>query len=459
MFGFLTKKSIANLSIPKLLVLSFFVVILTGTILLQLPISNNNNNYTIIDSLFTATTSTCVTGLVTLVIKDQYSLFGQIIVMLLIQVGGLGLMTIISLAMLFIRKKLEFKQRLIIVESLNKDNVSGVSGYIKDVIKYSLIFEFIGMIIFAFVFIPQYGFLIGLFKSLFLSVSAFCNAGIDILGANSLIPYQRNIIVNFTVEFLIIMGGLGYAVWFDLRNQLKLFLKAKICIKQFFKKLRIHTKIVINMTIFLLVSGTILILIFEYSNTLKEFNFADKVLLSFFNSTTLRTAGFSTIDYSKILNPTKLLMVFYMFIGGSPGGTAGGIKTTTFFLLILMIYTQIKNSSETLVYRRSINQNNFLKAYTIFGFYFGAVFISLMLLGFSDSKFLFIDLLFEIVSAIGTVGLSIGITPYLSIFGKLVIIFLMFIGRVGPITIAYSLYFRKRNDTKIKHPSVDVIAG
>lgn len=459
MLKFFSKKSISDLSIPKLLVLSFFSVIFIGTLLLQLPISNNNNNYTVLDSLFTATTSTCVTGLVSVVVKDQYTLFGQIVVMLLIQIGGLGLMTIISVALLFIRKKLEFKQRLIIVESLNKDNVSGVSSYIKDVIKYSFIFEIIGMLIFSFTFVPQYGFLEGLFKSLFLSVSAFCNAGIDILGSNSLIPYQKNISVNLTVEFLIIMGGLGYAVWFDLRNQLKLFLRAKIQIKNFFKKLKIHTKIVINMTIFLLLSGTILIFIFEYNNTLKDFNFFEKIIVSFFNSTTLRTAGFSTIDYSKILNPTKLLMISYMFIGGSPGGTAGGIKTTTFFLLVLIIYTQVKNSSETLIYKRSINHNNFLKAYTIFGFYFGAVFISCILLGFSETKFLFIDLLFEIVSAIGTVGLSIGLTPYLSIFGKLVIIFLMFIGRVGPITIAYSLYFRKRNDAKIKHPTVDVIAG
>lgn len=456
----LKEKLFRKLSVPKLLVLSFIAVIFLGSILLFLPFMHNEGitiNY--LDSLFIATSATCVTGLVTVVVNDTFNFFGKIIILLLIQIGGLGLMTFISVALLFIKGKLDFKERLLLKDSLNKENFRNIGSYIKNIVKYSFLIELIGSIFLMFVFIPKYGLFEGIFNSFFLSVSAFCNAGIDVIGASSLIPLQTNFIVNFTIMLLIIMGGLGYAVWFDISNNLGILIKTKTELTNFYRNLKIHTKLVVILTLFLIFFGALFIFIFEYNNALLEYNILDKIQISLFNSVSLRTAGFATFDYSILLNPTKLIMILFMLIGGSPGGTAGGIKTTTFFLLIMVIYSEFKDSKETIIYHRQINKENYLKAFTVLNFYTVAIFAALIILGFSDSNLLFIDLFFEIASAIATVGLSVGITSSLSVIGKIIIILLMFIGRLGPITIAYSIKVKKQNELKIKHPLVDINVG
>lgn len=456
----LKEKLFRKLSVPKLLVLSFIAVIFLGSILLFLPFMHNEGitiNY--LDSLFIATSATCVTGLVTVVVNDTFNFFGKIIILLLIQIGGLGLMTFISVALLFIKGKLDFKERLLLKDSLNKENFRNIGSYIKNIVKYSFLIELIGSIFLMFVFIPKYGLFEGIFNSFFLSVSAFCNAGIDVIGASSLIPLQTNFIVNFTIMLLIIMGGLGYAVWFDISNNLGILIKTKTELTNFYRNLKIHTKLVVILTLFLIFFGALFIFIFEYNNALLEYNILDKIQISLFNSVSLRTAGFATFDYSILLNPTKLIMILFMLIGGSPGGTAGGIKTTTFFLLIMVIYSEFKDSKETIIYHRQINKENYLKAFTVLNFYTVAIFAALIILGFTDSNLLFIDLFFEIASAIATVGLSVGITSSLSVIGKIIIILLMFIGRLGPITIAYSIKVKKQNELKIKHPLVDINVG
>ncbi|MDY6062544.1 MAG: potassium transporter TrkG [Erysipelotrichaceae bacterium] len=444
-----------KMSIPKLLVLSFLSVITVGTILLMLPIAVVGKTTSFIDALFTATSATCVTGLVTVNVASKYSTFGHIVILLLIQIGGLGLMTFISITLLFIRGKLDFKERLLLRDSLNKDNLQNLNDYIKKIIIYSFGFETLGALLLMLSFIPMFGVIGGIKKSIFLSVSAFCNAGIDVLGANSLIPYSGDLIINITIAFLIIAGGLGYAVWFDIHNHLAIFKR----VGKYKERFKIHTKLVIRLTLSLIVIGMVMIFIFEYNNALKGMSLGHKILTSFFNSVTLRTAGFASIDYSVILNPTKLIMILFMLIGGSPGGTAGGIKTTTFFLIFLTIYYEFTGNEETMAFNRHIKKINFIKAYTIFGFYFFCLFVAMLILGFTNSNFLFIDLLFEAVSAIGTVGLSIGITTGLSLLSKIIIIILMFIGRLGPITIAYSIMSKRKKERKIKHPSVEIIVG
>lgn len=454
-----SNKILKKLTISKILVLSFIFVIFIGTFLLSLPISNKQLNVSILDHLFSATSATCVTGLITVVIDHQYTFFGKFIILLLIQIGGLGLMTFISVALLFINKKLNFGQRRLLTESLNKDNIRGVSGYIIDVVKYSFFFEIIGCLLIALVLVPEYGFVSGMYKSIFLSISAFCNAGIDVLGAHSLLNFQTNVLLNLTVAFLIIAGGLGYAVWFDLRNRLNILKHVKKYLEHNTRFLKISSKLILIITLYLILFGMIFIFIFEYNNTLKDLNLFDKILVAFFNSVTLRTAGFSSVDYGLLLRPTKLIMMFLMFIGGSPGGTAGGIKTTTFWLLFLLLYTKLKNKNEMLVYNRNISNNNFNKAFTIFGFYIVVVFLASLILFTSEHQFESIDILFEIISALATVGLNTVTTADFSVIGKCVIIVLMFIGRLGPITIAYSLKTNIKTEAKIKHPEIDIVVG
>ncbi len=452
------KKYLYKLSPSKLLVLSFFSVIAVGTFLLSLPITNQKEVLPFIDNLFTATSSTCVTGLITTIPAIQYNFLGQLIILIMIQIGGLGLMTFISVFMLFVRARLDFKQRIMLKDSFNKDNLQDIPSYITMIIKYTFFFEIIGFIILSFIFVPEYG-ISGYFKALFVAISAFCNAGIDILGASSLQIYRNNLVVNLTVAFLIISGGLGFACWFDLKNNLKLFTKSKFIFKKFVHNLRVNTKLVLIITASLLLIGTIIIFIFEYNNSLKEFNFFEKIIASFFTSTTLRTAGFSTIDFSILLSPTKIIMMIFMLIGGSPGGSAGGIKTTTFFLLLLIIISEIKNKGEMTVFNKHIHKRNFIKAYTIISFYIVVIFNSIIIVSFTDPQIKVIDSLFEIVSAISTVGLSIVSSQNFSLIGKIIIIICMFIGRVGPITIAYSLHKSKRKDNGLRYPATEIIVG
>lgn len=445
------KKLFSKFNTAQLLLLSFLLVIAVGTVLLMLPFSSTSR-ISFIDALFTSTSATCVTGLMSLVAAKDFSLFGQVVILLLIQVGGLGLMSFVTLMMDFVSSGLSLSERMFIKDSLNKDNSSNISQYLLTIFRYTFAIEIIGFIIL----LTQIydGSLYSIFQTLFLSVSAFCNAGIDLFGSNSLIGYHTNLVVNVVVCLLIILGGLGFVVLMDLKSNFNLIIKRSIKKNP---KLKVHSKLVLVMTISLIVSGLFLILGFEYNGALKGFNIFEKLELSLFNSVTLRTAGFSTFDYSLLRNPTKIIMMIYMLVGASPGGTGGGMKTTTFFLLIYSVYTQYKNEEHMIIYKHHVHKSNLIKTTSIFFTYIIFILIGIIALT-SIEKIESIDLLFEVISAIGTVGLSVGITGDLLVLSKLVIIILMFVGRIGPITIAI-LFSKKKIESGIKYPSTDIIVG
>lgn len=448
--------SIKKIKPSIILVCSFLLVIISGTILLSLPISQTNP-ITILDAAFTAVSSTCVTGLLTINCLYDLNIFGQIVVLIMIQIGGLGLMSFISIFLMSLNKKLDFSNRSLIKDMLNRDSLDDISGFLIAIIKYSFMIEFIGFILL----LTQIynGTAYSVFESLFLSISSFCNAGIEITSRSSLMGYQNNILVNVAVMILIILGGLGFAVWFDITRNLKICLKMKYRIKHFYNSLKPHTKIVLIMTSTLLVSGTLLTMLFEYNNTLKGLNFSDKLMASLFNSVTLRTAGFYTIDNSLLNNSSKIFMSMFMLVGGSPGGTAGGFKTTTLFLSIYAIYSEIEGRKNMHLFNKHITKRNFIKATTIISLYIAFVVISMTILT-SIEKFDSLDLLFEVCSAIGTVGLSIGITSTLTAIGKIIIMILMFVGRVGPITLLVSMRNKKNIDNEnIKYPMTEIMVG
>lgn len=443
--------------------ISFLFVILTGAFLLSLPISNRNFEFlNFIDALFTATSATCVTGLVTVVTYDQYNLFGQIVIISMIQIGGLGLMTLMAFFILFMKSRLSMQEKMAMKEVLNQDKVFDMRKFLMDIVKYTAIFEGIGAFLLSFQMIPDYGLFKGVWKAVFLSISAFCNAGFDIIGDASLAPYVHNPLVCFTIMSLIALGGLGFAVWFDVRDKITPLLKREISFRKFRKSLTLHTRLVLIMSAALILGTALLILLLEFQNTatIGSFTLPEKIMSSLFESVTLRTAGFATIAYGGLQEATKFLMMLVMFIGGSPGGTAGGIKTTTFAVLILFIIATFKGK-EASVFKRTIVKDTIIHAMAIFAINIIVLLTGIFLLCvFQGLDFL--DMAFEAVSAMATVGLTIGITPHLNVIGKLIIISLMFIGRIGIVTLVMSVMRSHKSEGHIKHvayPNGNVIVG
>ena len=439
----------------NILVASFFSVILVGTILLSLPISQVNK-VSVLDAAFTSVSATCVTGLMTINNFGDLSIFGQVVVLIMIQIGGLGLMSFVSMVLMAFNNKLDYSNRSLIKDMLNRDSFEDISLFLKSIVKYTMIIELIGFVLLSTQLFD--GSIYSIFQALFLSVSSFCNAGMDILSYTSLLSYQSNVVVNFTVMSLVVLGGLGFAVWFDITRNLKICFKMKYRFKHFISSLKPHTKIVLIMTSTLILSGTIFTLIFEYNNALSDLDLPTKLMASLFNSVTLRTAGFYTIDNSILKDSSKIFMLIYMLIGGSPGGTAGGLKTTTLFLAIYAIYSEINGRANMHLFNRHITKRNFIKATTIITLYVTFVIIAMLLLT-STQSFSSIDLLFEACSAIGTVGLTIGITPALTSIGKIIIMLLMFIGRVGPVTLLLSIRNKNNENSNIKYPKTEIMVG
>lgn len=429
---------------------SFLMVILIGSILLAMPFSvHKGSTGTYLDHLFTATSATCVTGLVTKVTCQEYSLIGQIIILILIQIGGLGFLTLLSMMYVLLKRKLSFSNKLVMQEALNKDSLKDLSLYIKRVIKYTAFFEIVGAICLALVFVPEFGLIKGIYYSIFHSISAFCNAGFDVLGDSSLCLYAHHIWVNLVICGLIIAGGLGFIVWIDLRTSLikyRNFYK-RFTFKRYLTSLSLHTKIVVMMTGILVLSGTMGIFLLEMNNgsTIGNFSLDKQILASFFQSVTLRTAGFATIDIKALTNATKLLMCVFMFIGGSPAGTAGGIKTVTFFIMILYVRCLKRGESQVHVMKKTISDQIVKRSLTIAIVSLFIVITGIFLLSIFEN-IEFIDLMFEVSSAFATVGLTAGVTPLLSSIGKIIIIILMYIGRIGPITMV--LIFAKKYSLK-----------
>jgi trk system potassium uptake protein len=458
---YIAKKQV-KLRPAQQIALSFLFVILIGTVLLALPVSTKVQGTPLLDHLFIATSAVCVTGLSPLVAVDTYTVFGQTVILLLMQIGGLGLMTLIAIFLLAIGGKLAHREKMVVAEATNIGSMSGLGKFLGFIIGYTLIFEFFGMILLSFVFVPEFGWSSGLFKALFTSVSAFCNAGFDNIGAYSLQPYVSNIIVNLTVSSLIIMGGLGFSVWFDLTKSANSILKQHHAVKRVVQHLQVHVKLVFFMTIALILSGWLFLLIIEFNNpaSLGSLSFVDKIMAAYFQSVTLRTAGFSTINIAALYPASHLMMMAFMFIGGSPGGTAGGIKTTTFALVVLMVLTEILNHENLTLYKRSVSRDIARRALSVMVLSFTIVFVGMLLLSISE-KADFMVIAFETFSAFGTVGLSMGITPALTNIGKIVVILLMFVGRIGPVAVAFSLRTNRKfkKSVEVTYPTGHVIVG
>ena len=437
--------------------MSFIVVILIGSFLLTLPISSNNGkSVSFIDALFTATTSTCVTGLVTVPTYSTWSVFGQIIILILIQIGGLGVVSFMALFMIIINKKFNLKDNQLIQDAFNLNTMAGLKQFIKHVFLGTFIIEGIGALLYMIVFIPDFG-AKGIWISVFNSISAFCNAGIDIISENSLCDYALNPMINIVTSALIILGGIGYIVWWDVIRVIKDMRNKKL---KCFSNLTLHSKIAISATGVLIVVGAVVFFIFEYNNplTMKDYSLFDKIQASLFQSVTTRTAGFATIPQQNLTNASAIASLLLMFIGGSPVGTAGGIKTVTIAVLIFAAFGTIKNKEDVVLFQRTIPKQAVSKAVAVVCMSFMIMFISTLLLS-AVTNANALDIAYETVSATATVGLTRNLTPILNIWGKLIVIVTMYLGRVGPISLVIALNTTKEKKNIIKNPTEEISIG
>lgn len=456
------KKRLLKLKPTQILVFGFLALAFLGAILLNLPIASTSpGSIGFVNAIFTSTSAVCVTGLVVVNTMEGWTMFGKTVILILIQIGGLGFMTFTTALFIIMGRKITLKERLIIQEAFNQYSLSGMVRLIKNILLGTFIVEGIGALLLSIRFIPQYGFLTGLFYSIFHSISAFCNAGFDILSHSSLSPYVSDVLINFTIMALIILGGLGFAVWLDLLRVTKLKIETQFSLKKWFNKLNLHTKIVLVMTVILIVVGFVFFLLVEYNNpdTFGNMTGGQKTIAAMFQSVTPRTAGFNTIPLDKMRYASKFMTIIYMFIGGSPAGTAGGVKTVTVAVIILTIVSVIRGRERTEVFDRCIPGDVIRKALAVMGISLTVVITVAMLLSLSE-KATFMDMFFEAMSAFGTVGLSLGLTSSLTTFGKIVIAITMFIGRLGPVTMALAFTLkRKSNNNSIKRPDERVMVG
>lgn len=440
-----------QLNPAQILVLGFALIIFIGGLLLSTPFVTQTGESTgFLKALFTSTSAVCVTGLAVVDTGTHWNMAGQIIILSLIQIGGLGIMTMATSVALIVGRKISLRSRLIMQEALNQFTIQGVVRLTKYIIFTTLLIEGIGAFFLAMNFIPQYGVSKGIFFGIFHSISAFCNAGFDLIGhGRSLTPYTENLSVNFIVMSLIILGGLGFTVIID-------FFRVRS-----YKKLTLHSKIVIIMTVVLILVGFILFFLMEYDNpnTMGGLSLKGKLTASMFQSVTTRTAGFNTIPLDQMYDSSKLLTILLMFIGGSPGSTAGGMKTTTVALVILLIVSVVKGRQDVEFSKRRISKDNVNRALTVVGVGMCLGFVVSFLLTITEKGSDFMAVLFEAISALGTVGLSLGYTSSLSPLGQIIIIFTMFAGRVGALTIVLALAAKQENKALIRYPESKVSVG
>lgn len=445
----------------QILVMGFLAIIILGAILLNLPVaSNDGQSIGFIDALFTATSAVCVTGLVVVNTLAHWTLFGKIIILLLIQIGGLGFMTLTTAFFIIMGRRITLKERLVIQEAMNQYNLSGMVRLVRSVVLGTFLVEGIGALFLAFRFVPEFGLGQGLFNAVFHSISAFCNAGFDIIGS-SLTPYYGDFLVNITIMSLIILGGLGFTVWINLLQMNKERHRKGLSWREGISKLSLHTKLVLILTITLLLFGWAYFFLVEFNNpnTLGSMNLYEKLVASLFQSVTTRTAGFNTFDLTVMKDASKFMTMVLMFIGGSPAGTAGGVKTVTIGVIILTVVSTIRGKDRTEIFNRTISESVIRKAIAVAVISVGVVMAVITLLSISQNGE-FMDIFFESVSAFGTVGLSLDYTSSLNTFGKVIIMITMFIGRLGPITMAWAFTVKgKRTNNNIKLPEEKVMVG
>ncbi len=446
-------------SSPKpaaMIVLSFVIVIAIGSILLMFPISSAAGQFTDpVSAIFTATSATCVTGLVVVDTGTYWSIFGQIVILLMIQIGGLGFVTLVSFFNFLIRKKLELRSIQVASESMNTSGFSDVKLLVRYVIKISAICESIGAVLLMTYFVPEYG-VKGIYISVFIAISAFCNAGFDIIGAVetpfcSLSPFADNPAVMIIVSLLIIAGGLGFFVWTDIIMYRKN------------KRLSLQSKIVLIFTLILIVTGTLLTIITEWNNpkTIGNASFGSKVTESFFYSVSLRTAGFNTFDLESMNSISKLFSILLMFIGVAPGSTGGGIKITTFAIIIMTVLSVIQNKGDTIIMGRKIDKESVYKSLTIIVLAALVVSFTACVLFYAntDDNIQGIDAAYEAVSAFSTSGLSVGVSSLCNAISRILLCLTMFIGRVGPVSFAISISVNRAGMKNEVYPEGKMMVG
>lgn len=450
-------KKRVRLSTTHLILLSFLAAILLGAGLLSLPISSAGGNpVPFTDALFTAATSVCVTGLAVAPTAEYFSTFGQVVILFLIQIGGLGIITVIAGITVAVHKKMGLSDRALLQDAFNLSSTGGVVAFLKNVLKGTFLVEGAGALLYMLAFVPRFG-LRGVWISAFTSVSAFCNAGMDVLGADSLCGYADDPLVILVTSALIILGGIGYIVWWDV---IRVFKERGQKRGLLFRRLSLHTKIALVSTAALLFAGTALILTFEWSNpeTLGGRPFLQKLLNAFFQSVTTRTAGFASIPQKSLTNPSALTSLLLMFIGGSPVGTAGGVKTVTFTVLAAAAISAVKNKNDVSVFGRTLSKSAIRKSLAVCFTSFAIVFVSTLLLS-AVSAGSVLDVMYEAVSACATVGLSRDLTPTLDTLGKLIVIVTMYLGRVGPISLAVAFNLKNESPNIIKTPFEEISVG
>lgn len=435
-----------TLNTMQKIALGFLAVILAGAIFLWLPISNQRP-IAFVDALFTAVSAVCVTGLVTITPAAQFTAIGKGGLLVLIQIGGLGVIACMVAFFLVIKKRITVKERVTIQQTYNLDTLTGLVQFIRRILWGTFIVEGVGAFFYTFKFVPEMGFLKGVCYSIFHAVSSFCNAGIDILGGSSYMEYVTSPVINFTTMFLIVAGGLGFTVWYDVYKNIKCVMKEKQPARRMVTRLSLHTKIVLCMTAVLLFTGFLAFLVLEYRNpaTMGNLNLGEKMLASGFQSVTVRTAGFATVSQSGLTAGSKLVGCILMFVGGSPAGTAGGVKTTTVAMLLLTCVGVIKGKRDTECFGRRIAVSTVRSGIAIicltFMFWLAGVVMITVLEPGTD----FLDIMYEVTSALGTVGLTPDLTPKLCRGSQAVLMVLIYAGRIGPVTMA--LVFAGRANT------------
>ena len=447
----MVNKIFKKLSRIQIIAIGFLAVMVIGSLLLMLPFATKQGQTTsYIDALFTATSATCVTGLVPFDTFTHWTLFGHLVILFMIQLGGIGFMTVITMATLFMRHKIGLQNRMLIMESAGTITLSGIGELVKRIVFGTAIFELSGAVLLATQFIPAFGWIKGLYVSVFHSVSAFCNAGFDLMGeleaGSSMILFNGNAVVMITLSALILIGGLGFFVWDDIL----------VC-RGRFKEYQTHTKLVLSCSAVLVAVPFVLFFIFEYSHAFEGMDIFDKLINSLFQAVTPRTAGFSGVDMSTLSEPGGILTIVLMFIGGNPGSTAGGVKTTTIAIILISTISYLRQDDDVNVFKKRIEENMVRRASAIAFIYFSMILVSSLVISFIEPLGIR-EVLFEVVSAVATVGLSMNVTPTLSVASKLILIFLMYAGRLGALTFIMMLSKRSKQAI-LKRPVGKIMIG
>ena len=445
------KQPKARKSTTRLIAFGFAMIILTGTLLLTLPFANKSGHGNMLNSLFTATSATCVTGLVVADTYQNWTTFGQLVILCMIQVGGLGFMTIGAYISVILKKRIGLQEREQLQESVNTLEIAGVVRLVKKIVQGALCIEFLGAVLLSFRFIPRFGVVKGIYYSLFHAVSAFCNGGFDLIGTeeaySSLVAYEGDILVNLVIVALILVGGIGFIVWDDVARN-----------KWHFKRYLLHSKIVLTVTFLLTVIGTVLFLLTENNAAFAGMSPLEKVLGALFSAVTPRTAGFNSVDTAALSNSGKLITMVMMFVGGSPGSTAGGVKTTSVIVLLFYAGAMVLNKEDINLFGRRLTDEVVKKANAVVIINATLTIVATVIIMALQPLLNFEDVLFEVLSAIGTVGMTVGITRDLDIIARVILIVLMYCGRLG--SLSFALVFAQKNTSApMRQPQEKIIVG